>query len=197
MNIRMALRTGTLLGVVALSFFALGKWMANQKEPRALDWYAHYQDSLWQPLQTQQLTLGAVGRVLPEGSLWLISADDEPRLVSRHQLTSDGQRWQVQAVIGLNQQQTESLVQAQDWRAGMSDQPVNAQIAASLAAHGIERISMAPEEPVELRYIEGTFGPVEVRMASIGEVLVYARQGVMVAVSDDLATSIMFAPNGR
>ncbi len=197
MNTRMVFRIGSLLGVVALSFFALGQWMISQKEPSPLAWYAEYQASLWQPLQAHELTLGEVAEVLPEGSLWLISADGEPRLASRYSIASDGQQWHIQAVIELDQQQTASLVQAQGWLPNRPDQPVNPAIAESLAAHQIERISMIPDEPVELRYIEGTFGPVEVRLASVGEVLVYARQGVIVAVSDELATSIMFGVRDR
>lgn len=197
MNTRMALRVGTLLGVVVLSFFALGKWMVAQKEPSPLAWYAQYQSSLWQPLQQHELTLGQVTELLPAGSLWLISADGEPRLVSRHNVTSDGQQWLVQAVIDLNPLQTASLTQALDWLPGTPDQPVNPAIAEKLAAHSVERISMIPDEPVELRYIEGTFGPAEVRMGGIGEVWLYARQGVVVAISDELATSVMFGIRDR
>lgn len=198
MNTRTAVRVGTLLGVVALAFFALGKWMVSQGEPRPLAWKAEYQDSLWEPLHERSLTLGEVRQVLPDGRLWLISAEGEPRLVSRHSIDSDGQQWRAQAVIALDQEHIDSLVAALQWQPGTPDQPVNPTIAEAMTDHSIERISMIPQEPVDLQYIEGTFGPVEVRMpVDVGEAWIYGRQGVVVAVSDELAASIMFGIRDR
>lgn len=198
MNTRMAVRVGTLLGVVALAFFALGKWMVSQGEPQPLAWKTEYQDSLWEPLQERSLTLGAVRQVLPDGRLWLISAENEPRLVNRHRIHSDGQQWRAQAVIALDQEQLDSLVAALQWQPGTPDQPVNPAIAEAMTDYSIERISMIPQEPVDLQYILGTFGPVEVRMpVDVGEAWIYGGQGVVVAVNDDLAVSIMFGIRDR
>ncbi|SDS94716.1 hypothetical protein SAMN05216198_3227 [Halopseudomonas litoralis] len=184
---------GTLLAVIVLCFFAFGNWLAGQDEPQQLAWKEQYQQSLWTPLQQRGLTLADVGRALGEGSLWMISADGEPRLVSRHTVESDDRQWRAQAVIALDSQQMESLVEAQAWQPGSPDQSVNPAISTTLAGYPVERISMIPHQPLELRYIQGTFGPVEVRMpVNQGEVWIYAREGVVVAVSDEQAHSIMF-----
>lgn len=195
MNARTGLRVGTWLGVILLCFFAFGKWLGGQDgdRPEQLAWKQTYQENLWAPVQQRTLTLAGVERVLGEGSLWMISADGEPRLVSRHQLESDDRQWRVQAVIGLDEQQTASLVEAQAWQPGSPDQAVSPAVGQALAAYLVERISMIPDQPLTLGHIEGTFGPVEVRMpVSEGEAWIYPRQGVVVAVSDGQAHSIMF-----
>ena len=193
MNARMGLRIGTLLAVVLLSLFALDRWRAEQEGGQPLAWKQQYQSSLWTPVRERVLTLAEVGRILGEGSLWMISADGEPRLVSRHPLDSDGQRWRVQAVIGLDQQQTDSLVEAQAWQPDMPDQAVSPAVGAALAHYPVERLSLIPDKPLKLRDIESTFGPAELRMpVEVGEAWIYAREGVVVAVSDGQAHSIMF-----
>ena len=184
---------GTLLGLVVLCFFVFDNWRNGQDEPRQLAWKAQYQQSLWTPLHQRNLTLADVEKTLGEGSLWMISADGEPRLVSRHTVESDDLQWRAQAVIALDAQQTESLVEAQAWQPGSPDQSVNPAITAVLADYPVERISMIPDQPLALDYIQGTFGPAEVRMpVSQGEAWIYAREGVVVAVSDEQAHSIMF-----
>ena len=184
---------GTLLGVVVLCFFVFDNWRTGSDEPQQLAWKEQYHQSLWTPLQQRELTLADVGRTLGEGSLWMISADGEPRLVSRHTVESDDLQWRAQAVIGLDVQQMESLIEAQAWQPGAPDQSVNPAIRTVLAGYPVERISMIPDQPLALGYIQGTFGPVEVRMpVSQGEAWIYAREGVVVAVSDEQAHSIMF-----
>ncbi|WP_185267593.1 hypothetical protein [Halopseudomonas xiamenensis] len=194
MNARMGVRIGTLVAVVLLSLLALDQWRAEQEQHgQPLAWKQQYQASLWTPVRERVLTLAEVGRILGEGSLWMISADGEPRLVSRHPLDSDGQRWRVQAVIGLDQQQTDSLVEAQAWQPDMPDQAVSPAVGAALAQYPVERLSLLPEKPLRLRDIEATFGPAELRMpVEVGEAWIYAREGVVVAVSDGQAHSIMF-----
>jgi len=194
MNARMGLRIGTLLAVVLLSLFALDRWRAAQESGQPLAWKQQYQPSLWTPVRERVLTLAEVGRILGDGSLWMISADGEPRLVSRHPLESDGQRWRVQAVIGLDEQQTDSLVEAQAWQPDMPDQAVSPAVGAALAQYPVERLSLIPEKPLGLGDIEATFGPVELR-APIGdgdEAWIYAREGVVVSVSGGKAHAIMF-----
>jgi len=195
MNAKTGLRIGTWSLVVVVCFFAFGKWLGGQDSdtPRQLAWLPTYQQSLWTPVQQRTLTLAGVQRTLGEGSLWMISAEGEPRLVSRHQLESDDRHWRVQAVIALDEQQTASLVEAQAWQPGSADQAVNPAVAQALAGYPVERLSMLVDEPLPLGYIEGSFGPPEVRMpVEQGEVWVYPRQGVVVAVNEEHAHSIMF-----
>lgn len=195
MNARTGLRIGTWLGVVVVCVFAFAKWQAAQEadRPQQLAWQQTYQQNLWAPVQQRTLTLAGVERVLGQGSLWMISADGEPRLVSRHQLESDDRQWRLQAVIALDEQQTASLVEAQAWQPDSPDQAVSPAVGQALAAYLVDRISMIPDQPLTLGHIEGTFGPAEVRMpVSQGEAWIYPRQGVVVAVSDEQAHSIMF-----
>src|SRR5690606_39886226 len=91
MNPRLAMRVGTLLAVIVLTLIALDRWRAEQEATQPMSWKPDYQNSLWLPLREGSLTLGDVVRVLGEGSLWMISADGEPRLVTRHGLEAERQ----------------------------------------------------------------------------------------------------------
>lgn len=194
MDIRRGVRIATLLSVVLLAFFVMGRWMGSYDALKPLDWSQNYAASLWQPLQDQRLQLGDLAPAAGEGRLWLISADDQPLLVSRHHLRSDGQSWRLQAVVGLELAQLDSLVQAQAWQPGMRDLPLDAALGMPLAQQPILRLSMIPEQPVELRYVQGSWGNPDMRL-ELGEgdqAWVYAKQGLVVAVSGEDAHSMMF-----
>ena len=203
MNARLGLRIGTLLAVVLLTLFALDRWRAQQEATEPLLWKQAYQASLWMPLRQRLLTLADVERVLGQGSLWMISADGEPTLVTRHSLESDGRQWLVQAAIGLDEPQTASLVEAQAWHPHKPDQAVSPAVGAALAQYPVERLSLMPAEPLKAVRIAATFGPADWHMpVEGGEAWVYGREGVLVSVSDDKAYSIMFGlrqdiPGGR
>lgn len=198
MSLRMGVRTLTILVVVALGFFALGSWMGQHGEPGEVHWHGEYQDSLWQPLQRQTLTLAGVDAVLGTGSLWLINAENAPVLVSRYPLESDGQNWRVQAVIGLDSEQTETLVRAQAWTPESPEQAVSPGVAAALAGRPVQRISLVPEEPLDVLNFLGSLGNPTMRMdvGDARQAWVYPEQGAVVAVSDDQAHSFMFGLSG-
>ena len=193
MSPRLGIRLVTIFSAVILAFFLLGDWLARRDAPQPLEWYGTYREALWQPLQQRSLTLGKADETLGRGHLWMISADDQPALVSRYNLESDDRLWQAQAVIGLDAAEMESLVEAQAWEPGIADQPVSPAVGEALSDRKILRMSMIPIEPLELKRIEGTFGGAEVRMpVSEGEAWVYPRIGAVVAVGEDEAYSIMF-----
>ena len=193
MNARLGLRIGTLLAVILLTLFALDRWRAQQEATEPLLWKQKYQASLWMPLRERLLTLADVERVLGQGSLWMISADGEPKLVTRHAMESDGRQWLVQAAIALDEQQTASLVEAQAWHADMADQPVSPAVGAALAQYPVARLSLMPDEPLKTIRIVATLGPADWHMpVEGGEAWVYGREGVVVSVSDEQAHSIMF-----
>ncbi len=193
MNARLGLRIGTLLAVVLLTLFALDRWRAQQEANDPLAWKQQYQTSLWRPLRERLLTLSDVDRVLGQGHLWMISAEGEPKLASRHAMESDGQRWVVQAVIALDEQQTASLVEAQAWQPELPDQAVSSAVGAALAHYPVERLSLIPDEPLKSVRILATYGPADWHMpVEGGEVWVYGREGLVVSVSGEKAYSIMF-----
>lgn len=194
MSIRPRVGMATLFSLVVIGLFALGSWIVQQREPEPLQWQERYQTSIWTPLREGELKLADVDAPLGIGRLWMVSVEDEPLLVSRYMLESDDLSWRVQAVIGLDAQRTESLVQAQDWQAGMRDQSVSPSVGAALAGQPVERISLIPSEPVNVERIMATFGQPDVRMdvSEGNQAWVYGRTGVVVAVSGDEAHSIMF-----
>lgn len=197
MSLRMGVRTLTILVVVVLGFFALGSWMAKQNAPGEMQWHTDYQVSLWQPLHQQTLTLAGVDAALGLGSLWLVNAENQPLLVSRYPLESDGLNWRVQAVISLDPEQTESLVRAQDWTVDSPEQPLSSDVGAALAGRRVQRISLIPEEPVDVLSFQGSLGNPAMRMdvGDARQAWVYPEQGAVLAVSDDQAHSIMFGPS--
>lgn len=85
-------------------------------------------------------------------------------------------------------------MQAQAWQPGMRDLPLDAALGMPLAQQPILRLSMIPEQPVELRYVQGSWGNPDMRL-ELGEgdqAWVYAKQGLVVAVSGEDAHSMMF-----
>lgn len=193
MNARLGLRIGTLLAVVLLTLLALDRWRAQQEASVPLAWKQQYQASLWLPLRERSLTLADVDRVLGQGYLWMISAEGEPRLASRHVMESDGQRWVVQAVIGLDEQQTASLVEAQAWQPDTPDQAVSSAMGAALAQYPVDRLSLIPDEPLKAVRVVATFGSADWHMpVADEEVWVYGREGLVVSVSGERAYSFMF-----
>ncbi|MFA5679602.1 MAG: hypothetical protein WC953_14570 [Pseudomonas sp.] len=193
MKARWAVRIGTLVAVVLLTLVALDDWRESEEASTPLVWKQQYQSSLFLPLRERSLTLAEVSRTLGEAGLWLVSADGEPRLVSRYSLDSDGQRWQVQAAIELDQQQTAGLVDAQGWQADMADQPISPAVGEALAHHSVARLSLMPEQPLTLLRIAATFGSADWQMpVGGGEAWIYGREGVVVSVANGQAHSIMF-----
>ncbi len=193
MSPRTGVRLVTIFSAVILAFFLFGDWLAQRDAPRPLAWYENYRESLWQPIQQRSLTLLQADQALGRGHLWMISADGEPALVSRYNLESEDRLWQAQAVIGLGEDEMESLVEAQAWEPGIRDQPVSPAVGEALGDRQILRMSMIPVEPLELNRIEGTFGSPDVRMpVSEGEAWVYPQAGAVVAVGEEEAFSIMF-----
>lgn len=194
MSIRPRVGMATLFSLVVIGLFALGSWIVQQREPAPLEWQERYQASIWTPLREGELKLADVDAPLGIGRLWMVSVEEVPLLVSRYMLESDDLSWRVQAVIGLDAQRTESLVQAQDWQAGMRDQSVSPSVGVALAGQPVERISLIPSEPVNVERIIATFGQPDMRMdvSEGNQAWVYGRTGVVVAVSGDEAHSIMF-----
>lgn len=193
MTRRQGVRLATLFTVVILAFYAFGYWQSRPETPEPMQWLARYQVSLLTPLHEQQLTLGGAGEALGHGTLWMISSEGQPLLVSRYTMESDDLSWRVQAVIGLTPEQTDSLVQAQAWQPDLPDQPINSAVGDALKDRKVVRLSLIPNEPMSLAQVQGTFGNPDLRLpVSEGEAWVYPKVGVVVAVGEEQAHSIMF-----
>ncbi|MFO7704790.1 MAG: hypothetical protein R6V43_06610 [Halopseudomonas sp.] len=197
MTFRPRLGMATLFSVIVIGLFALGSWIMDKSDaqPEPLEWRASYEERLWAPLRDGNLTLGDVVAVMGQtGELWMISADGEPQLVSRHVIQSDGADWRMQAVINLDQPRMDSLKVAQDWKAGMADQSVPPAVAAALVGQAVERMSLTPFQPIDTQRIIATLGEPDMRMEVSGDdqAWVYGRAGLVVAVTGEQAFSIMF-----
>ncbi|WP_339666702.1 hypothetical protein [uncultured Pseudomonas sp.] len=194
MTRRQGARLATLLSVVILAFFAFGFWLSKPQQGEPMQWRTAYEDSLWGPLQRQQLTLGEASDALGHGTLWMISSEGKPLLVSRYTLESDDVSWRVQAVLKLTPQQRDSLVQAQAWEPELPDQPINSSVADALKDQPVLRLSLIPSEPLALSDVQSTMGNPDLRLpVSEGEeAWVYPKIGAVVAVGEEKAYSIMF-----
>ncbi|MEH6567148.1 MAG: hypothetical protein V7756_17630 [Halopseudomonas sp.] len=195
MTRQQGVRLATLLSVLILGFFAFGFWLSKPQQGEPMQWRAAYEESLWKPLQRQQLTLADASAALGHGTLWMISSEGQPLLVSRYTLESDDLSWRAQAVLKLTPQQRDSLVAAQAWEPGLPDQPINSSVADALQDQPVLRMSLIPSEPLPLSDVQNTLGNPELRMP-VGEegeeAWVYPRSGAVVAVDAEQAYSIMF-----
>lgn len=202
MTFRPRLGMATLFSLIVIGLFALGSWIMDESDapPDPLEWRASYEQRLWAPLREGTLSLGDVVAVMGQaGELWMISADGEPQLVSRHVIQSDDADWRMQAVVSLDPQRMDSLKQAQDWKAGMADQSVSPAVAAALVGQPVERMSLTPFQPIDTRRIVATLGEPDMRMDVSGDdqAWVYGRAGIVVAVTGEEAYSIMFGLRGN
>lgn len=202
MTFRPRLGMATLFSVIVIGLFALGSWIMDKSDaqPEPLEWRATYEQRLWAPLRDGNLTLAEVVAVMGQtGELWMISADGEPQLVSRHVIQSDGADWRMQAVINLDQPRMDSLKVAQDWKADMADQSVPSAVAAALVNQPVERMSLTPFQPIDTQRIIATLGEPDMRMEVSGDdqAWVYGRAGLVVAVTGEQAFSIMFGLRGQ
>lgn len=202
MTFRPRLGMATLFSVIVIGLFALGSWIMDKSDaqPEPLEWRATYEERLWAPLRDGNLTLADVVAVMGQtGELWMISADGEPQLVSRHVIQSDGADWRMQAVINLDQPRMDSLKVAQDWKADMADQSVPPAVAAALVGQAVERMSLTPFQPIDTQRIIATLGEPDMRMEVSGDdqAWVYGRAGLVVAVTGEQAFSIMFGLRGQ
>ena len=170
MTRQQGVRIATLLSVVILAFFAFGFWLSKPQQGDAMQWRTDYEKSLWAPLQREQLTLGDASEALGHGTLWMISSEGKPLLVSRYTLESDDLSWRVQAVLKLTP------------------------VADALKGQPVLRLSLIPSEPLALSDVQSTMGNPDLRLpVSEGEeAWVYPKIGAVVAVGEEQAHSIMF-----
>lgn len=198
MSYRPRVGMATLMSLVVIALYFLVTWVMDQREPEPMEWLGRYEQSIWTPLREGELSLADVDAVLGTGRLWMISVEDEPLLVSRYVLQSDELNWRLQAVIELEPERMDSLIQAQDWEPGMRDQSVSPSVGAALAGQPVERVSLIPSEPVAVKRLIATLGEPEMRMdvSEGNKAWVYGRIGVVVAVSGEQAHSLMFGLRG-
>ncbi|WP_022963566.1 hypothetical protein [Halopseudomonas pelagia] len=202
MTFRPRLGMATLFSLIIIGLFALGSWIMDKSDaqPEPLEWRATYEERLWAPLRDGNLTLADVEGVMGQrGELWMISADGEPQLISRHVMHSDGADWRLQAVISLDERRMDSLKTAQDWKADMVDQSVSPAVGAALVGQAVERMSLTPFKPIETPRIIATLGEPDMRLEVSGDdqAWVYGRAGIVVAVTGEQAYSIMFGLRGN
>ena len=81
MTRRQGARLATLLSVVILAFFAFGFWLSKPQQGEPMQWRTAYEDSLWGPLQRQQLTLGEASDALGHGLLAVAEASAKRRVL--------------------------------------------------------------------------------------------------------------------
>lgn len=202
MTFRPRVGMATLFSLVVIGLFLLANWAMNRPDAQAqpLSWNATYEARLWAPLREGTLTLADVDGVMGQrGELWMISADGEPQLVSRYLLQSDGIDWRLQAVISLDEQRMQSLIAAQDWRADMVDQSVSPSVGVALVGQPVERMSLTPYGGLDASRVVATFGEPDMRMEVSGDdqAWIYARAGIVAAVTGEQAHSIMFGLRGQ
>lgn len=202
MTFRPRVGMATLFSLAIVGIFLLVTWAMDRTdaESEPLKWRAAYESRLWAPLREGNLTLADVVSVMGQrGALWMISADGEPQLVSRHVMQSDDADWRLQAVISLDEQRMESLKAAQDWKADMVDQSVSPAVSAALIGQPVERMSLTPFQPIDTQRFIATLGEPDMRMEVSGDdqAWVYGRAGIVVAVTGEQAYSIMFGLRGN
>lgn len=131
-----------IFAVVAALFFAWGAWlMRPQPAAQPLLWLAQWQTKVLTPLADDRLSLVHLKDAL-EGELWLQPNLDGARLLYRGELQDGTGKWSLEAEVGLDNAERESLLAAAGLKPTDKEQPLGSQLLVPLANRPIIALTL-------------------------------------------------------
>ncbi|MEN0104916.1 MAG: hypothetical protein AAGC84_00670 [Pseudomonas sp.] len=175
-----------LFVVIAIAFFAWGGWlMRGSGQAEALPGMAQWQQQILAPMADGKLTLKQLS-ALDSGELWLKPRLDGPQLVFRSELEASGQRWKLEAVLVLSEQERASLMAATGLKPTDPEQPLSAAMRGEMGGHALSTLALRPQQPIASEQVTASFGPPRLRLQlQEGEGWVYPMQGLTAQIADD------------
>lgn len=175
-----------LFVVIAIGFFAWGGWlMRSTGNAEPLPGMAQWQQRILAPMADGTLSLEQLNAI-QGGELWLKPRLDGPQLVFRSELEASGQRWKLEAVLVLSQNERSSLMAATGLKPTDAEQPLSAAMLAEMGQHALSTLALRPQQPTAAEQITASFGPPRLRLQlNEGEGWVYPMQGLTAQIEDD------------
>jgi hypothetical protein len=175
-----------IFAVVAALFFAWGAWLMRPQPPaQPLPWLAQWQTQVLAPLADDRLSLvhlkGAV-----EGELWLQPNLDGARLLYRGELQDGDEKWSLEAEVGLDKAERESLLAAAGLKPTDKEQPLGSQLLVSLANRPIIALTLLPPAPLDAARLAASIGQPRLTLElAQGQAWVYPELGMTAHLQDD------------
>jgi hypothetical protein len=175
-----------IFAVVAALFFAWGAWLMRPQPPaQPLPWLAQWQTQVLAPLADDRLSLvhlkGAV-----EGELWLQPNLDGARLLYRGELQDGDEKWSLEAEVGLDKAERESLLAAAGLKPTDKEQPLGSQLLVSLANRPIIALTLLPPAPLDVARLAASIGQPRLTLElAQGQAWVYPELGMTAHLQDE------------
>ncbi|MFZ3154943.1 hypothetical protein [Pseudomonas sp.] len=175
-----------IFAVVAALFFAWGAWlMRPQPAAHPLPWLAQWQSQVFTPLADDRLSLVQLKDAL-EGELWLQPNLDGARLLYRGELQDGDGNWSLEAEVGLDKAERESLLAAAGLKPADEEQPLSRQLLVPLANRPIIALTLLPPAPLDVARLAASIGQPRLTLElAEGQAWVYPELGMTAHLQDD------------
>mgnify|MGYP003643430425 CR=1 FL=1 len=174
-----------IVTVVAALFFAWGAWlMRPQPAAQPLPWLAQWQTEVLTPLADDRLSVVHLRDAL-EGELWLQPNLDGARLLYRGELQNGNEAWSLEAEVGLEDAERESLLAAAGLKPTDKAQPLGSQLLVSLANRPIIALTLLPSAPLDAARLAASIGQPRLTLElAEGQAWVYPELGMTAHLQD-------------
>lgn len=175
-----------IFAVVAALFFAWGAWlMRPQPAAQPLPWLAQWQEEVLTPLADDRLSLARLRDAL-DGELWLQPNLDGARLLYRGELQDAGETWSLEAEVGLDKAERQSLLAAAGLKLTDKEQPLGSQLLQPLAGHAIVALTLLPPAPLDAARLAASIGQPRLTLElAEGQAWVYPELGMTAHLQDE------------
>ncbi|WP_341303963.1 hypothetical protein [Pseudomonas sp. TMP25] len=175
-----------IFALVAAVFFAWGAWlMRPQPAAQPLPWLAQWQTDVLTPLADDRLSLVHLRDAL-EGDLWLQPNLDGARLLYRGELEDAQGNWSLEAEVGLEQAERDSLLAAAGLKPTDKAQPLGRQMLLPLANRPIIALTLLPPAPLDAARLAASIGQPRLTLElAEGQAWVYPELGMTAHLQDD------------
>ncbi|MBU0900684.1 MAG: hypothetical protein KKH62_01850 [Gammaproteobacteria bacterium] len=174
-----------IFAVVAALFFAWGAWlMRPQPAAQPLPWLAQWQAEVLTPLADDRLSVVRLRDAL-EGELWLQPNLNGARLLYRGELQDGNETWSLEAEVGLEAAERESLLAAAGLKPTDKAQPLGSQLLVSLANRPIIALTLLPPAPLDAARLAASIGQPRLTLElAEGQAWVYPELGMTAHLQD-------------
>ena len=175
-----------IFAVVAALFFAWGAWLMRPQAPaQPFPWMAKWQEEVLTPLADDRLNLARLRAAL-DGELWLQPNLDGARLLYRGELQDAGQTWSLEAEVGLDKAERQSLLAAAGLKLTDKEQPLGSQLLQPLASHAIVALTLLPPAPQDAARLAASIGQPRLTLElAEGQAWVYPELGMTAHLQDE------------
>lgn len=175
-----------IFAVVAALFFAWGAWlMRPQPAAQPLPWLAQWQAEVLTPLADDRLSVVHLRDAL-EGELWLQPNLDGARLLYRGELQDADGNWSLEAEVGLQSAERDSLLAAAGLKPADKEQPLGSQLLVALANRPIVALTLLPPAPLDAARLAASIGQPRLTLElAEGQAWVYPELGMTAHLQDE------------